>query len=292
LVGDSYLPAISGNLAYQLHIYNDGPSDEEIVNIMAHQDGKDANEVPIRPGSLPNGVTGRVSVASGDTHWLFVPMNAVGDKRDLTFSLQTAAGNTVRASRVDTKIDRRMALMRLSKHLNPWKKSLPQGVTVALIGAALTVVCLLVLWVGIITHGRSSYSALGSIAVAEVRLPAQYSTLNVGDPKAVASGAFTNTIFVSPSAEHWYSLNSHEEYSITAATWPSGQELELFNSETGYAVGPGCTVAKGQKDYCVGRYVSSLSLEQSLKINIIKLSPAFIGYYVKIISVQPITNSD
>lgn len=152
-----------------------------------------------------------------------------------------------------------MATMRLSKRLNPWHKVLPIWLTIAILTTGTLVGLSLIVWIGLITHDRSTYEAIGTITISPVNNPTKYYTLRVGSlDEAAKKDGLTDTISVGNSADHWYSISNHKDYTIMSATWPNGQRLKLSS----YVVDPvshevyldgSCTIpSKNVREKCLG----------------------------------------
>jgi hypothetical protein len=87
------------------------------------------------------------------------------------------------------------------------------------------ILILVAVWIGIITH-RPAYQATGTIALSPPNNLSKGYLLKVGDP----SKEVTDTMTVTPVASHWYSLTSHDKYSIRTATWSNGETVTLHDS--------------------------------------------------------------
>jgi hypothetical protein len=216
---------------YQLTMSNTGPVDEKVVALGAYLTNDNSKEVPVESPKI----IGYILIPSGDDNSIRVSMNAMGHHHNLTFYIKTKAGVIVTATKRDRKTDRRIKLLKLSRRINPKHKALSPTLMMTVLLSVSGLLLILLIGAVLLTHNRSTYSALGTITVSPASEPSKYYTLKVGSAKELASDSgVTDTILVTSSASHWYSLFSHYEYGISEATWPNGGKLTFQDA--------GCTV--------------------------------------------------
>lgn len=237
----AYNSGSSDELITEYGIYSkDGKSREVLSTLPPHKDYITATEIlyPLRHNVDD---PFKLKVPHNDKKSFMVSVYHAGYGSSSYFYIKTKDGVVVRVTKRDNKLAAQVALIRLSKRLNPWHRALPATVMLALI----VVFVSLLAYVGIITHDRSVYDAIGSIDVSPANTPNKYYTLKVGNlDEAAKNGGVTDTIFVSNSAAHWYSISNHKEYTIRAATWPSGQRITFNDTD--------CTIpSKRVMVYCI-----------------------------------------
>lgn len=234
-------------------IYNFGRINIDIVELGEYADGGGSKKILTRFSPTP------LSIRPGEEYSLYNDGKA-NYRKDKALYLKTASGAIISSGRVPGRIKRRMAIMRLSKRLNPWHKTLPHAASMAILTLVTLMILSLLTWVVIITNDRATYEAIGSITLSPANDTSKHYTLKVGGlDEAAKNGGVTDTIYVGNSASHWYSIFNHKEYTVTNATWTNGQELTLYDyvfdrvDHKVYEVVPGCDISsRYAKAYCIG----------------------------------------
>lgn len=104
------------------------------------------------------------------------------------------------------------------------------------------------------------WSATGTILVSPSDETSKAYRLKIGNPDDPDGN--TDSMFVKSVSRHWYSISSHEKYTVSDASWSNGGKLTFHD--------PDCTIPnKNVRVYCIADdgksyYVGIESVEPSL----------------------------